>query len=753
MLNLELQPQDFEGLLTQLKETAEKGDPTKRFEKMKRVDSLLIKFMDLNKERAEHNFEERKPTINPVKAHKEKIATILIDMRDPGPTKVSFKEEVVPTTTQQPFKVVEEATEKEKGTFSELLGLPGGEEIVENHLLQMIMDDPEEAAETLSNLFEHESVDDQLQTKNELKDLMAKDPLAVTSAFSDLIQNQTERPIPEPPKAVQGQLLRMTEKKKPIRMRLRTTTRSSTTTSATTTATKSVTTARTPPVTTRRPKPRTTTTASRTSPFRDQRPEKNLSTMDLEFPLKKVKPVEDEERVTDEVLEAMLHMIESGDISSETVIQEMINNGILPVEVTDVGKLPITVGRQVLEDFATSRETKDRESVSLKRLQQLRVRQPSLVMKDDRHHMVDVDIDDPTFDVEVLGKKPLARQEKTTTAAPPPEKEINVESSLKELHDQGLISKDELEEMMELISDEPITKRPQKSFGRPERPRQRPRKIKPGSSSIPFVKEQPKSEQPESYSYVEIHLGNKERQQRRKKKKPKRIHAYSTPRSYELATPTPPPVYKTEFFEALKLENPFKDPFDDVPVFTSGAPDFIPPIGELPKPKLSRRRKKPFTKLYTEQITKPIVKTRTRTAYQATTASPVEAKTLPREHPPHHHSYDYVDLPFTPIAESKLLPREPFSPPTAYGHYKQEPRRNKGLNFRDFSPRKIKVISKAEDVYKQQEAILPDFTTVAPFPYETSPRTGSRASDLTIEEIRQSFLRGEKSASFGRSLY
>ena len=55
--------------------------------------------------------------------------------------------------------------------------------------------------------------------------------------------------------------------------------------------------------------------------------------------------------MSDEVLEAMLDMIETGVISSETVIEEMINNGILPVEVLEIGRLPITVGRQVMADF------------------------------------------------------------------------------------------------------------------------------------------------------------------------------------------------------------------------------------------------------------------------------------------------------------------------------------------------------------------------------------------------------------------
>ena len=47
-----------------------------------------------------------------------------------------------------------------------------------------------------------------------------------------------------------------------------------------------------------------------------------------------------------------------------------------------------------------------REAVSLKRLQQLRIREPSLVMRDDKHKMVEVGgLDDPDFDAEVIGEE------------------------------------------------------------------------------------------------------------------------------------------------------------------------------------------------------------------------------------------------------------------------------------------------------------------------------------------------------------
>ena len=44
------------------------------------------------------------------------------------------------------------------------------------------------------------------------------------------------------------------------------------------------------------------------------------------------------------VLNNMVELMESGNLSKEDVIEHLINNGFLPVEVTDIGKLPISIG-------------------------------------------------------------------------------------------------------------------------------------------------------------------------------------------------------------------------------------------------------------------------------------------------------------------------------------------------------------------------------------------------------------------------
>ena len=40
----------------------------------------------------------------------------------------------------------------------------------------------------------------------------------------------------------------------------------------------------------------------------------------------------------------MQGLIEEGELSREDVIEHLINNGFLPVEVTELGRIPITVG-------------------------------------------------------------------------------------------------------------------------------------------------------------------------------------------------------------------------------------------------------------------------------------------------------------------------------------------------------------------------------------------------------------------------
>ena len=66
------------------------------------------------------------------------------------------------------------------------------------------------------------------------------------------------------------------------------------------------------------------------------------------------------------VLQNMLKLMEEGNLSKEEVIEHLINNGFLPVEVTELGKLPISVGKRVnfRERFKPTEH--DREDGSLR---------------------------------------------------------------------------------------------------------------------------------------------------------------------------------------------------------------------------------------------------------------------------------------------------------------------------------------------------------------------------------------------------
>ena len=93
-------PTNFQSLLSKLTDVADKGDPKKRFEKMKKVDSLLVKFMEVNKERAEADMKRRRqPKTNPVQEQRDKLATIIVDLHKSRPATPGGPISVTPSTT------------------------------------------------------------------------------------------------------------------------------------------------------------------------------------------------------------------------------------------------------------------------------------------------------------------------------------------------------------------------------------------------------------------------------------------------------------------------------------------------------------------------------------------------------------------------------------------------------------------------------------------------------------------------------
>ena len=109
---------------------------------------------------------------------------------------ISFKLAVIrEDSTTAPFEFrVEETTSSEEAEIEntttdqgglddliEILGTSESKTDVESKLLSMITNDPGEAADALSSLFEHDNQGDHLNTKKELMDLMVRDPVAVTA--------------------------------------------------------------------------------------------------------------------------------------------------------------------------------------------------------------------------------------------------------------------------------------------------------------------------------------------------------------------------------------------------------------------------------------------------------------------------------------------------------------------------------------------------------------------------------------------
>ena len=416
-----------------------------------------------------------------------------------------------------------------------ILNMPTSKEMIEDHLMEMIIENPERAAADLAELFDLD--DDQAEkeeTEEELFEMMEKDPLAVTSAFTDLILAQKNQPVAtddqidtppttpfepvkiEPvPDAVRGQMMRMTKK---------------------------------PP-----------------SPA----------------PPKEVSQVEIGQGQLD-ILDDMMQLIQDGELTQREVIEELINNGVLPVEVTEIGKIPIIVGaaqkqqplRKLQSNFVPKRQQSQREEVNLARLQQLRVQEPQMVMRDHHDILTQVSLDDPDGDFEML--KPSPSSKTPAASSKTEDKDIEILSSMMDLYDQGMISEEELEQMVIMMEAEGVldvdlqelgleqtgnkkTNYPGFSYGLspefndngdggaggPSRPNDHDVF---GFKSRPLII--PPKELPNPISYAHFSMSLPEGQTR------------TTPLPPELPPPSTESVHNAPFFEELRMDNPFKDPFE-----------------------------------------------------------------------------------------------------------------------------------------------------------------------------------------------
>ena len=411
-----------------------------------------------------------------------------------------------------------------KINLTEMLNMPTSKEMIEDHLMEMIIENPERAAADLADLFDLENEAEKEDTEEELFEMMEKDPLAVTSAFTDLILAQKNQPVAtdatitdppttpfdpvkiEPvPEAVRGQMMRMTKKK----------------------------------------------------------PELSVEVAD------------DEVTETDlDILDDMMQLIQDGELSQKEVIEELINNGVLPVEVTEIGRIPIIVGASAAlrntpspkkaplrqrPNFQTE-SVNQREEINLARLQQLKVQEPQMVMRDHHDVMTEVSLDDPDSDFEMLRPKPIPT---VATEA----KDIEILSSMMDLYDQGMISEEELEQMVIMMEAEGVLdvdlqelglekteKRPSSfpnsgfSYGLNSEFNEGPSRPEGGPDVFGF-KSRPLIGKPTEMSYAHFSMSVPKTQ--------------STALPPELPPPSTESVHNAPFFEELRMDNPFKDPFEN----------------------------------------------------------------------------------------------------------------------------------------------------------------------------------------------
>ena len=512
-----------------------------------------------------------------------------------------------------------------------------------------------------------------------------------------------------------------------------------------------------------------------------------------------------------------MQLIEDGELSHKDVIEELINNGVLPVEVTQIGKIPIIVGGRPqlpppelpppstptrtsaplrkLPNFES--QNRPREEVNLARLQQLKVQEPQMVMRDHHDIMTEVGLDDPDSDFEMLkhhrprGPRPtpahLLRLEEeiaTTTTNTPETKDIEILSSMMDLYDQGMISEEELEQMVIMMEAEGVLDVDLEELGleekRPSSPR--PPKQYPGFSyglspengagpsrpsdvfgfkSRPLI--EPK-EKPVSYAHFSMAMGKG-----------------TTPLPPELPPPSTESVHNAPFFEELKMDNPFKDPFEKT--FANADLEFKPrPTPSPASEGLNDVRPGPAPPYYMAARLPAPPKFQPSPAPPPTVTEvpfltdeevqPLRMRPLIPENRP---GQDPIFEMFEPQLEHG--PREPFPPPGAFKRHTHQPlplvlRRDKGTGFshphfdipaslidpKEYMrhPEKVPISPHAsfEDAFLRRKGRRMDHQGFGEdfvesfLPAESRiSLTGYRPVDRKLDEIRQSFLKGDSLGS------
>lgn len=516
-------------------------------------------------------------------------------------------------------------------TLSEILKMPESKEMIEDHIMDMIIENPNKAAADLAGLFDIKTKAEQEATEKELNNMMETDPLAVTAAFTDLILAQKNAPnstpvpvtifephrIEDPPKAVEGQLLRMMAKppreEDRVRIHLR------------------------------------PAEVEVTTPPPQQQEFHVAPTIESQPPFNDAKEVQRLE-MSSQFLDTMIRLIEDGEMSHEQVIEEMINSGLLPVEVTEIGKIPIFVGKSGPNKGTVTRrpsqaqvarrplapppqrhqpvrnqplrqkpfrqlpvfsDQKAREVVTLARLQQLRIQAPQMVMRDNHDTMIEVNVNDPDGDFEMVrSQQPPPVAEEVTA-----EKDIEILSSMMDLYEQGMITDQELEQMVIMLEEEDLLDVNLKELGI-EKDREVEETFKFHGDSRPFhrITQQAKDElqnpfrhgvntqtpppqapgqdtrrHPSAYSHFS--MGTDELQNpfrhsvnthtpppqapEQDTRRPPSVYSHfsmgtsrpeehqSTQRPPDMPPPSTESVHNVPFFMDLSLKNPFANPFED----------------------------------------------------------------------------------------------------------------------------------------------------------------------------------------------
>ena len=143
--------------------------------------------------------------------------------------------------------------------------------------------------------------------------------------------------------------------------------------------------------------------------------------------------------MSSQVLSKMLELIKTGQLSHEDVIEEMINNGLLPVDVTEIGKIPISVGTFDKNGFGKMLQKGTQPP--LLRLQNLRARRPTPNTPRAHAEMIEVDITDPDGDFENMSENLESGGKGVDPGLSEPEtqenpKDIEVLDSMMKLFDQ-----------------------------------------------------------------------------------------------------------------------------------------------------------------------------------------------------------------------------------------------------------------------------------------------------------------------------